>query len=122
MRPSLFDPESYPGKLHMGSVNILNLGADFPRPLTVTRAIRNQLGHDLGTEGMTPSDIPLLKRHHWMCRLWFLGIVAFLCLTLPRGLALDAAKTISQFNCRNWTRQNGLPVDKISSVTPELLT
>ena len=46
-----------------------------------------------------------------------LGIVAFLFLMLPRGLALDADKTISQFNCRNWTRQNGLPVDKISSVT-----
>jgi len=42
------------------------------------------------------------------------GVVAFQFLGLLRGLALDAAKTISQFNCRNWTRQNGLPNDKIS--------
>ena len=46
---------------------------------------------------------------------------AFLCcllLLLPFSLAaLDPAKTVYQLNCRNWTRQNGLPVNGISSIT-----
>jgi PAS domain S-box-containing protein len=32
-------------------------------------------------------------------------------------LALDPAKSIYQYNCRNWTRQNGLPVNGISAMT-----
>jgi ligand-binding sensor domain-containing protein/signal transduction histidine kinase len=31
--------------------------------------------------------------------------------------ALDPDKSVFQFNCQNWTRQNGLPGDKISTVT-----
>ena len=34
-----------------------------------------------------------------------------------RGLALDPARSLFQFNCRNWSRQNGLPADAINSVT-----
>src|SRR5262245_32066998 len=30
--------------------------------------------------------------------------------------ALDPAKSIYQYNCRNWTRQNGLPVNGISAI------
>ena len=45
------------------------------------------------------------------------GVAALQLGVTDRGLALDPAKTITQFNCRNWTRQNGLPVDKISTVT-----
>jgi ligand-binding sensor domain-containing protein/signal transduction histidine kinase len=32
-------------------------------------------------------------------------------------LALDPAKSIYQYNCQNWTRQNGLPADLITDVT-----
>lgn len=31
-------------------------------------------------------------------------------------LALDPARSLFQFNCRNWTRQNGLPTDKINTI------
>lgn len=33
--------------------------------------------------------------------------------------ALDPGKSIFQFNCRNWTRQNGLPVDKVSAIAQD---
>jgi ligand-binding sensor domain-containing protein/signal transduction histidine kinase/PAS domain-containing protein len=32
-------------------------------------------------------------------------------------LALDPAKSVYQYNCQNWTRQNGLPADLIIGVT-----
>ena len=39
-------------------------------------------------------------------------------LLLPLSLmALDPAKSVFQFNCQNWTRQNGLPAEKISSIS-----
>ncbi|HXC98766.1 MAG TPA: two-component regulator propeller domain-containing protein, partial [Verrucomicrobiae bacterium] len=31
--------------------------------------------------------------------------------------ALDPDKSVFQFNCQNWTRQNGLPADKVSTIT-----
>jgi ligand-binding sensor domain-containing protein/signal transduction histidine kinase len=34
-----------------------------------------------------------------------------------RGWALDPAKSLFQFNCRNWARQDGLPTDKINTIT-----
>jgi PAS domain S-box-containing protein len=40
-----------------------------------------------------------------------------LLLMLPsRGFALDPTKSVFQFNCQNWTRQNGLPADKVNSI------
>jgi ligand-binding sensor domain-containing protein/signal transduction histidine kinase len=33
------------------------------------------------------------------------------------GFALDPAKSVFQFNCQNWTRQDGLPADKITAVS-----
>lgn len=45
-----------------------------------------------------------------------IALVAF-ALGCPLAVrALDPAKSVYQFNCQNWTRQNGLPADKISSV------
>jgi len=32
-------------------------------------------------------------------------------------MGLDPAKSVYQYNCRNWTRQNGLPVNGISAIT-----
>ena len=32
-------------------------------------------------------------------------------------MALDPAKSIYQYNCKNWTRQNGLPADLITGIT-----
>jgi ligand-binding sensor domain-containing protein/signal transduction histidine kinase len=39
------------------------------------------------------------------------------CFLPGRSFALDPAKSLFQFNCQNWNRQNGLPADKISSLT-----
>ena len=39
----------------------------------------------------------------------------FFMLAVP-VLALDPARSLFQFNCRNWTRQNGLPTDKINTI------
>ncbi len=45
------------------------------------------------------------------------ALVAF----VPTLRALDPGKTIFQFNCHNWTREAGLPADKISAIaqTPD---
>src|SRR5882724_2486807 len=46
------------------------------------------------------------------------GATALFCLLLPnRGLALDPAKNILQYNCQTWTRQNGLPGNGINAIT-----
>ncbi len=45
-------------------------------------------------------------------------LTAMLSLLLPgRGFALDPTRSLFQFNCQNWTRQYGLPADKISTIT-----
>jgi ligand-binding sensor domain-containing protein len=33
------------------------------------------------------------------------------------AFALDPAKTVSQYNCQNWRRHDGLPVDRINAIT-----
>ena len=40
-----------------------------------------------------------------------------LCLAASQCLALDPEKTIFQYNCRTWTRQNGLPADGVNAIT-----
>jgi len=55
---------------------------------------------------------------NWM-KLW-LGRIAPVCAVLLSAgplFALDPAKSVFQFNCQNWTRQNGLPADIITGVT-----
>ncbi len=49
----------------------------------------------------------------WLLRGGLASLV--LGVALP-ALALDPARSISQYNCRHWTRQNGLPADKINDV------
>ena len=47
------------------------------------------------------------------------GIALGCAVLLPTGslLALDPSKSVYQYNCQNWTRQNGLPADLITGVT-----
>ncbi len=41
-----------------------------------------------------------------------------LSLFLPiRGFALDPTKSVFQYNCRSWTRQNGLPANGVNAIT-----
>jgi ligand-binding sensor domain-containing protein/signal transduction histidine kinase len=42
---------------------------------------------------------------------------AWLLFPAVTALALDPDRSVYQFNCRNWTRQNGLPADRINSIT-----
>src|SRR5690606_16836122 len=57
------------------------------------------------------ADIPMTLS---LRRFWY-GLAALL--FFPAALlALDPAKSIFQFNCRNWSRLTGLPADRISSV------
>jgi PAS domain S-box-containing protein len=47
------------------------------------------------------------------------GAIALLCamaVFIPALRALDPEKSVFQFNCENWTRQTGLPAEKISSI------
>jgi len=55
---------------------------------------------------------------NWL-RMWLRRIALGCAIFLPAGslLALDPAKSIYQYNCQNWTRQNGLPADVITGVT-----
>ena len=39
-----------------------------------------------------------------------------LCLAASRCLALDPEKTLFQYNCRTWTRQNGLPAGGVNAI------
>ena len=34
-----------------------------------------------------------------------------------RGFALDPARSLQQYNCRTWSRQNGLPANAITAIT-----
>ncbi|MEO6005247.1 MAG: two-component regulator propeller domain-containing protein [Opitutus sp.] len=52
------------------------------------------------------------------CRYCILALATFMLLN-PRLSALDPAKSIFQFNCKNWTRLVGLPADKISAITQD---
>ncbi len=57
----------------------------------------------------------VLSKQNWLCQSLAVAVTLVFCLA-GSAWALDPAKTIFQFNCRNWTRQNGLPADKISGV------
>src|ERR1035441_8303335 len=42
---------------------------------------------------------------------------SFLCAWLPaRGFALDPARNVFQYNCRSWSRQNGLPANTVNAI------
>ena len=47
-------------------------------------------------------------------RSWALSLL----LLLPgRGFALDPSRSIVQYNCRSWTRQQGLPANSVRAIT-----
>ncbi len=57
-----------------------------------------------------------MTKQNAMCR----AAIAFalvLALSPISLLALDPGKSIFQYGCQNWTRQNGLPADRIAAIT-----
>src|SRR5882762_8733930 len=49
---------------------------------------------------------------HWKSLLsWYLALAPAI------GFALDPAKSLFQYNCLNWTHQDGLPVNRVSAIT-----
>src|SRR5688500_947657 len=61
------------------------------------------------------SQIETIVRRHSLC----LGLLAGIGFVLfPHSLsALDPGESTQQYNCRTWTRQNGLPVDGLQAIT-----
>lgn len=49
--------------------------------------------------------------------LWRVIAAGFCLVGALTAYALDPAKSVYQFNCQNWTRQNGLSANRITSVT-----
>jgi ligand-binding sensor domain-containing protein/signal transduction histidine kinase len=54
------------------------------------------------------------KKYFWYRRL--AGAWLFLILAAGRAWALDPEKSVDQFNCKSWSRQSGLPFDKITAI------
>src|ERR1022692_1900197 len=57
-----------------------------------------------------------LTMHLKFHRALLTGLAALPLLLVVPGFALDPAKSVFQFNCQNWTRQNGLSADKINTI------
>ncbi|MGD0815851.1 MAG: two-component regulator propeller domain-containing protein [Verrucomicrobiota bacterium] len=57
-----------------------------------------------------------IYRHLFRSRSPLLWGALVLCLAASRGLALDPGKSIFQYNCRTWTRQNGLPAGGVNAI------
>jgi len=53
----------------------------------------------------------------WLRRALLAGALSLPLLVPDRGLALNPALDILQYNCQTWGRRNGLPVNGISSIT-----
>jgi ligand-binding sensor domain-containing protein/signal transduction histidine kinase len=45
------------------------------------------------------------------------GVLMLPLVLVDRGFALDPARSLQQYNCRTWSRQNGLPANGITSIT-----
>jgi PAS domain S-box-containing protein len=59
---------------------------------------------------------PHKKYHGPLRRLLLQGFIAALLIAPVSGFALDPAKSIYQYNCRSWTRQNGLPANAVNAI------
>src|ERR1039458_4085594 len=56
------------------------------------------------------------KKHRWFRRGLLAGAVSLHLLLAGRGLALDPAKDVLQYNFQTWSRQNGLRVSGINAI------
>src|SRR5664280_593650 len=65
---------------------------------------------------MKPPLTNFSMTHRWFRRGWLAGALMLQLLLAGRGFALDPAKSVFQYNCQNWIRQNGLPADKINTI------
>jgi ligand-binding sensor domain-containing protein/signal transduction histidine kinase len=66
---------------------------------------------------MKQPPLNFTNNHRWFRRA-LLAVMVVLSFLLPgRGFALDPAKSVFQYNCQNWARQNGLSASKISAIT-----
>jgi PAS domain S-box-containing protein len=98
--------------------------AGLPGPLIVNGTNGRPGGPSLPQTQFDGNALPLAAAPRPRCEtsglgLWWIGLAlgcALFFLPLPL-LGLDPAKSVFQYNCQNWTRQNGLPVEKISSIS-----
>jgi len=66
---------------------------------------------------MNESDTHVVGKRRWLRRGLLAGALCLEILWPGRGLALDPALDILQYNCQTWGRRNGLPANGISSIT-----
>src|SRR6185312_3615807 len=64
---------------------------------------------------MNSSRTNLENLQLWLRLMLFAVVLQFL--HADRALALDPTRELSQYNCRTWNRQTGLPANGISAVT-----
>ena len=56
------------------------------------------------------------KKQNWLRRAFMAGWWGLFCLQMGTAFALDPQRSLQQYNCQSWSRQNGLPADKVSAV------
>src|SRR5690349_15220489 len=64
---------------------------------------------------MMPKAVTFLPKSVDIRRWLLLGLG--LLLLRPQLFALDASRTVYQYNVQSWTRQNGLPFNRISGIS-----
>jgi len=57
------------------------------------------------------------KKHRWSRRGLLAGVLLLPLVLADRGFALDPARSLQQYNCQTWSRQNGLPANGITAIT-----
>ena len=75
----------------------------------------NQPQPDAGVSGAGPLGKIVLRRTCF--RTLLSGLVVSQLLLAVSGFALNPSRSIFQYNCQTWSRQNGLPAGKINCVT-----
>jgi ligand-binding sensor domain-containing protein len=56
------------------------------------------------------------KKHRWSRRVLLAGLMAFHLLLPDLGFALDPSRSLLEYNCQTWSRQNGLPANGINAI------
>ncbi|MDB5388948.1 MAG: sensor signal transduction histidine kinase [Planctomycetaceae bacterium] len=92
-------------------------GACFTLELRDQTELEVQTLDESASEPIVSSSIRVANVSHWPRLLMLLATSLLTLLYSSPACALDPNKSVFQFNCQNWTRQSGLPVDKINAIT-----
>jgi ligand-binding sensor domain-containing protein/signal transduction histidine kinase len=65
---------------------------------------------------MKQPHLDFTNKRRWCLRVLLAGAMALHLLLPDFGFALDPSKSVFQYNCRSWTRQDGLPANGVSAI------